>query len=111
MYVSSSCTTLAPASRARAKAASTSSTRSLRIWVTAPGLGRPVAVRLGHDDRSVDAGAQLRAVRLADPHPLAEAERLLEPGDGCAHVVVEEHRGDRGGRRGTIRRHASETRG
>src|SRR2546423_181386 len=43
---------------------------------------------------------------LADAYALAEAERLLEPRDGRAHVVVEKHGSDSDRRRGAIRRHA-----
>src|SRR2546423_5728697 len=64
-----------------------------------------VAADVGHDDRTVLSDPKLRAVPIADPDTLSEAERSLEPLHRSAHVRVEEHRGDRRGRGGAVRQH------
>ena len=56
-----------------------------------PALAADVA-----DDHGAVAEAQLRAVVLADPHALGEAEGRAEPGDGGAHVGIDEDRDDGG---------------
>ena len=61
-----------------------------RRWLT-------LAAHVGHDHRAA-AGVQLGAVILADAQAFAEAERGLKPGDGRAHVGIDEDRDDgRGG--------------
>ena len=60
--------------------------------------GLLVAVDVRDDHAAVLADAHLRAVVVADAHPLLESERLGQPGDGGTDVRVDEHR-DHGCRR------------
>src|SRR4051794_32928387 len=51
-----------------------------------PAAGRDlVAANVRHHDRAIVTGPHLRAVTLADPHPLAEPEGGLQPGHRFAH--------------------------
>ena len=54
----------------------------------------PVMPHIADDDGPV-ADAELRAVILADPDALDEAERGLEPFHRFAYVRINEHRDDR----------------
>jgi hypothetical protein len=64
-----------------------------------------VVAYVAHDQPTV-AEAELRAVVLADPDALDEAERRLQPLDGLAHVRVHEHRDHRGRRDRAVALHA-----
>ena len=52
----------------------------------------------------IDA-VHLDAVILADPHPLLEAERRLQPGNGSSHIGIDEHRCHGCRRRRAVRQH------
>ena len=67
--------------------------------------GNLIAVYVGDHYGTVRSNTQLSAVRVADPHPLLEAEGRLQPRDRCSHVRIDQHRSDRGRRRRTIRQH------
>ena len=49
---------------------------------------------VGDDHRAALTDAELRAMALADAHPLGEPERRLEPGNRLADVGIDEHRND-----------------
>src|SRR4029077_11074032 len=105
-YVVGSPTTRAPKSRARANAASTSGTRTLRRWVTTPPGGDLIGANAGDDDRAVHADAQLSPVRIADANAFLEAEGGVEPGDGGPHIRIDQDRRDGRGWCRAIRQHA-----
>ena len=68
-----------------------------------------VAPHVRDDDRAVLADLHLGSMSLADPHPLCEPERLLEPRDGASYVRVNQYRRHGRPRRGAIRQHAPES--
>ena len=53
-----------------------------------------VLPHVGDDHRASVTDAELRAMALADAHPLGEPERRLEPGNRLADVGIDEHRND-----------------
>ena len=53
-----------------------------------------VLPHVGDDHRASLTDAELRAMALADAHPLGEPERRLEPGNRLADVGIDEHRND-----------------
>ena len=92
---------------------SLASTRERRIdvghanldQVRPAGAFRDDAIRadIRNHDGPVGPDAHLGAVGVADPHPLFEAERILEPVHCGPHVRIHEHRRDsRWGRRAVV---------
>ena len=73
-----------------------SSTRTITEWVDL--AGRAAAAGRAGTSAMITAPSptrELRAVVLADPHPLGEPERGTEPRDRRAHIRVDQHRDDR----------------
>ena len=54
---------------------------------------------------TVRSDTQLSAVRVADPHPLLEPERRLQPRHGRAYVGINQNRSDGDRWRRTIHQH------
>ena len=64
---------------------------------TAAAWHDPIGTRIGDDDSTVQADAQLSPVAVSNPHPFPEPERRFEPRDRRAYILIDEHR--RHGRR------------
>ncbi len=104
-YVVNSSTTRAPASRARANAASTSGTRTLMMCVTPPPLG---ATRSAPASATTTAPSEQRASERGARQPIRTRSRTRTPIRATprrADVVVDEHPRHRRRRRRTIGRH------
>ena len=54
--------------------------------------GSLIAADVGDNDCTVRSDPKLGPVRVADPYPLFEPERGIQPGHGCPHIGVDENR-------------------
>ena len=69
-------------------------------------LGRLLlASDIGDDHRPVLTDAELRPMVLADSSSLDKSKRLSQPGNRGAHIWIDEHRNDSGGRDGAVAPH------